>query len=97
MILNERETEEGLLVAVCDDDVLGETFDDGDVSLTVTEEFYAGDTVDADAVVESLTRCDVANIVGTEAVGVAVEAGIIDEATVLDVGDTRHAQLLQLR
>ena len=96
MILNERETEEGLLVAVCDDGLLGETFEEGEISLTVTEEFYAGESVDEEAVVDSLTRCDVANIVGTEAVGVAVEAGIVEEANVLDVGETRHAQLLWL-
>ena len=35
MLLNERDTDEGLLVSVCDPDVLGETFEDGDVSLTV--------------------------------------------------------------
>ena len=96
MILRERKTEEGLLVAVCDDDVLGETFENGDVSLTVNEEFYGGDEADEDDVVESLSRAQVANIVGTRAVDVAVEAGIIEEATVLEVDGTRHAQLVRL-
>jgi len=94
MILNERETEEGVLVAVCDDGLLGETFEEGELSLTVTEEFYGGESVDEETVVDSLTRCDVANIVGTRAVSVAVEAGLVEETNVLDVGDTRHAQLL---
>ena len=96
MIVNERQTEEGLLVAVCDSDVLGETFEEGQFSLTVTEEFYGGDEVDEGAVVESLARADVANIVGTRAVALAVEEGIIDEANVLEVGGTRHAQLLRM-
>ena len=100
MILRERTTEQGLMVAVCDRDVLGETFENGHVSLTVSEDFYAGDEADADAgesaVVESLSRAQVANIVGERAVAVAVEAGIIDAANVLDVGGTRHAQLVRL-
>lgn len=96
MILRERETPQGLLVSVCDRDVLGETFEDGEVSLTVEAAFYDGDRVDADAVVESLKRADVANLVGTRSVAVAVEAGIIDEANVLDIGETRHAQYLRL-
>ncbi|SDR29003.1 DUF424 domain-containing protein [Natronobacterium texcoconense] len=96
MIVNERETQEGLLVAVCDADVLGETFESEDISLTVTEEFYGGDEADEDAVVDSLARADVANIVGTKAVDLAVEEGFIDEANVLEVGSTRHAQLLRL-
>ncbi|QCS44133.1 DUF424 domain-containing protein [Natrinema versiforme] len=96
MIVNERETQEGLLVAVCDEDVLGETFEEGELSLTVTEEFYGGDAVDEDAVVESLSRAAVANIVGTRAVELAVEEGFVDEANVLEVDQTLHAQLLRM-
>ena len=99
MLLRERETERGLLVSVCDPDLVGETFEDGEISLTVEESFYAGENAveaDADAVIEGLRRASVANLVGEESVGVAVEAGLIDEATVLEVGETRHAQLLQI-
>ncbi|MFC6864064.1 DUF424 domain-containing protein [Halomicroarcula sp. GCM10025817] len=96
MILNERETNEGLLVSVCDPDVMGETFEDGPVTLTVDEAFYGGDEVDEQTVVDSLARCSVANIVGEQAVDVAVEHGFVDEENVLDVAGTRHAQLLWL-
>ena len=96
MLIRERDTPEGLLVAVCDADCLGETYERGDVSLTVTEEFYGGDEADAEAVVDSLTRASVANLVGERCVTVAVEAGIVDEERVLDLEDTRHAQLLWL-
>jgi hypothetical protein len=94
MILNERDTEEGLLVSVCDDGLIGETFDDGEVSLTVSEEFYGGESVDTERVRESLLRCDVANIVGTDSVALAIEAGVVEEGNVLDVDGTRHAQVL---
>ncbi|WP_255194551.1 DUF424 domain-containing protein [Natronobeatus ordinarius] len=96
MIVSERETEKGLLVTVCDADVLGETFEEGELSLTVTEEFYGGDEVDEGAVVDSLARATIANIVGTRAVDLAIEADVIDEECVLELGATRHAQLLRL-
>jgi hypothetical protein len=96
MILRERETEEGLLVAVCDDDVLGETFEDGAVSLTVTEEFYGGEQADATDVVDSLSRAAVANLVGTETVALAIEEGFVDEENVLELDATRHAQFLRM-
>ncbi|WP_410766021.1 DUF424 domain-containing protein [Haloferax sp. DFSO60] len=100
MLLRERETPEGLLVSVCDSDCLGETYTDGGVSLDVTEDFYGGDDAedaDTDAVVDSLNRATVANIVGEEAVSVAIDAGLVDEETVLEVDGTLHAQLLWLR
>jgi len=99
MLLRERETPKGTLVSVCDPDCLGETYEDGPVTLTVSEEFYGGDDaveVDAEAVVAGLHRAQVANIVGTESVAVAVEAGIVDEEAVLEFEETRHAQLLWL-
>lgn len=100
MLLRERETPEGLLVSVCDPDCLGETYENGKVSLTVTEDFYGGDEAedaDEDAVVDSLHRATVANLVGEETVRVAIEAGVVDEETVLELEGTLHAQLLWLR
>lgn len=96
MILNEHDTEEGLLVSVCDRDVIGETFEEGEISLTVEEEFYGGDEVDESAVVDSLARAQVANLVGTRTVEVAVEHGFVEETNVLDIGRTRHAQFLRM-
>jgi hypothetical protein len=99
LLLTERRTPEGLLVAVCDDDCVGNTYEDGDVSLTVTESFYAGEDAvkaDVEAVVEALGRATTANIVGENAVAAAVNAGLVEEANVLDLDGTRHAQLLRL-
>lgn len=96
MILRERETPEGLLVSACDSGLLGETFEDGDVSLTVTEEFYGGDPAPAEEVVESLQRATVANLVGVEVVALAIEHGFVEERQVLDIDGTRHAQMLRM-
>ena len=95
-VVTERETPEGLLVSVCDRDVLGETFENGQVSLSVDESFYGGDAAEAGDVVDSLSRATVANIVGTRSVELAIEHGFVDETTVLEVGGTHHAQVLRL-
>jgi hypothetical protein len=94
--VTEYDTDQGLLVAVCDRDILGDTFENGDVSLSVTEEFYGDEAVDRETARASLARADVANIVGDVAVDLAIEAGFVAEENVLEVGATRHAQLLRL-
>ncbi|AGB14986.1 hypothetical protein Halru_0342 [Halovivax ruber XH-70] len=96
VVCTKRETPEGTLVAVCDADILGETFEDGAVSLTVTEDFYGTEPVEPAAARDALVRADVANIVGHEAVELAIEVGIVDEANVLDVGATVHAQSVRM-
>ncbi|MFB6070656.1 MAG: DUF424 domain-containing protein [Halanaeroarchaeum sp.] len=95
MIVTERRTDQGLLVTVCDSDVLGETFEEGDVSLTVTEDFYGGEPRDEEDVVESLGRASVANLVGREVVELALDEGYVEEDNVLDIDSTLHAQFLR--
>ncbi|ERH12706.1 MAG: hypothetical protein J07HB67_01732 [halophilic archaeon J07HB67] len=43
VVVTVRETAEGTLVAAADVDCLGETYEDGAVSLTVEESFYDGE------------------------------------------------------
>ena len=96
LLLNERETPKGRLVSVCDADVLGESFENGSASLTVDPAFYDGSVADPQAVVDSLAACDVANLVGSRAVALAIDQGFVEEANVLEFDGTRHAQLLWL-
>lgn len=96
LLLSERETPEGVVVAVCDADLLGETYEAGRVSLTVTEEFYGGDPASDEAVAAALGRAKTANIVGESAVAAAVEAGFVDPENVLELDGTVHAQYVRL-
>jgi hypothetical protein len=96
MLLRERSTPEGLLVSVCDAEVLGETFENGDLSLTVDPEFYDGEEADGEAVAASLAEAAVANLVGTESVGTAIEHGFVEEGNVLEFEETLHAQYLRM-
>jgi len=96
MIVSERQTDQGLLVTACDPDVLGETFEDGPVSIEVSEDFYGGEPVESETVVDALSRASIANLVGTDVVELAIEEGFVDEERVLEVETTLHAQYLHL-
>lgn len=96
LLLSERETPEGVIVAVCDEATLGESYANGRVSLTVTEEFYGGEVADAEEVVAALARAETANLVGEEAVETAIDGGFVDPENVLDLNGTVHAQYVRL-
>jgi hypothetical protein len=96
MIVNERQTPKGLLVSVCDREILGETFENGDVSITVNEEFYGGEEVGKSAVETTLARASVGNLVGERSVALAIEQGHVAEANVLDIDGIPHAQFLRM-
>ena len=96
MILRERETPKGLLVSVCDRDVLGETFENGEVSITVTEEFYGGEEAGEERVATTLARASVGNLVGERSVSLAIDRGYVEEGNVLDIDGVPHAQFLRM-
>lgn len=97
LLVTERETGEGTLVSICDIECLGETYEEGAISLTVTEEFYGGDEaeeLDSETAMNRLRGADTANLVGEECVTAALEAGIVNEGGVLEVEETLHAQVV---
>ena len=59
-----------LVLALCDKDIFGSKFEEGDVVLDCTSAFYDGEETSDEDVVELLGQCAHANVVGAHAVRV---------------------------
>ena len=96
VLVTTRDTPEGTLVAVCDPDCVGETYEDGRVSLTVSASFYEAEAerLSKEEAMTQLAAADTANLVGERSVEAAVDAGIVDPDTVLEIEETLHAQVV---
>ncbi len=57
-------TPDAVLVNVCDEDLLGKVFREGDVVLRITKGFYGGELVDEERVVEIIRQGDIVSLVG---------------------------------
>tara|TARA_Y100000310_G_scaffold345251_1_gene463128 strand:- start:4570 stop:4839 length:270 start_codon:yes stop_codon:yes gene_type:complete len=79
------------VVAICDEDIVGKTFGD----FKVSEAFYKGELVGLEEVKKILKEEGNFNLVGEEIVKVAVELGVLDEKSVVDVG-VKHGQIYYL-
>ena len=71
------------VVAICDDNLLSKTFQEGIKQLQITESFYKGEKMNKVEVI-SLMRYEFKssstfNIVGKESIKVAIESGIIEK------------------
>ncbi|KUE73444.1 hypothetical protein AUQ37_02070 [Candidatus Methanomethylophilus sp. 1R26] len=84
------------IIAVCDEEVLGKTFAEGKLHITVNEGFYGGDLIDEAELRSRFEAFTILNIAGNRAVDIAVEMGIIDRGAVLEIGGIRHAQAVTL-
>ena len=85
-----------LLVAACDSDVIGQTFKEGNLRIHVSEEFYGGDLMEEDTLLNRLEMATVANLVGEEVVALAVRHGFVDPDCVLVIDGVPHAQMARM-
>ncbi len=85
-----------VLVAVCDSDIVGKTFREGDLKIEVKESFYGEREVGEEEVKRALRMATIANITGRRAVELAIKIGIVDKENVLKIGECWHAQMVVL-
>ncbi len=96
MYIKKYETDGHLVVAVCDEDILGKKFVEGNLMLKLDECFYKGEKGSSDDVKDALLCATIANIAGTRSIACAVECGCIDPDTVIYIDGIPHAQMVQI-
>ncbi|NPA86770.1 MAG: DUF424 family protein [Candidatus Diapherotrites archaeon] len=69
-------TPEGVLVNVCDEDLLEKEFREGEIILRVPKHFYGEELVERERVEAALREGDIISLVGEESIAVAVELGM---------------------
>ena len=79
-----------VVLAVCDEDVIGTTLEGDGRRIVVHETFFKGSSVDEETLVEWMKSARSMNIIGNQAVDVAVRAGYADPEDVFEVGGVRY-------
>ncbi|MDF0592693.1 DUF424 family protein [Methanotrichaceae archaeon M04Ac] len=85
-----------VMVAVCDRDLLGKTFDEGELSLSVEPSFFGEEEATAREVAEALAGATIANMVGERAVACAIETDSIEDENVLRICGVPCAQMVRM-
>jgi len=86
------------VVAICDSELLGEKFEEGERILEVRESFFNGEEKNEGEIIElmkELSKEDATfNIVGEKSVNAALKAGIINEEGIKKVKEVPFALVL---
>ncbi len=85
-----------VILAVCDESILGETFRGDGLKIEVSEGFYGGDIVSEEEVRNAFRNFTMLNIVGNEIVEFAIAEGIIHPDNVIVIGGIKHAQAVMM-
>ena len=86
------------IIAVCDSDLIGRKFEEGNMQLEVDEQFYGGDEMSESQIIKLLrerAREDSCfNFVGKASINLAIKAGVIEKDKVIEVQGIQHAMTL---
>jgi hypothetical protein len=93
---NLRKCGEYVLLATCDEELLGETLKHGKLVFTVREEFYKGPKMPVEDAVELMKESSVVNMIGANIVQKAIEKGLVHPEAVLNICGVPHAQIVKI-
>lgn len=93
-----HENPRGRVVAVCDKTLLGKIFREGEQTLDLKKyaAFYKGDEVDEKEVMKKLKKFSSLNLVGRDAVELAIRAGIVLRSQVREVAKVPQVQVYKI-
>ena len=95
MMAKKHEHSMGSVLAVCDKDLLGKTFEEGNICFTVSEKFYGGKEVTEKELLEMWEESSSINMFGNKCVGIMQKKGLVGEKALLIKG-IKHIQAYKL-
>jgi len=83
-----------VLLAACDEEVAGKTFEDDKAKITVSRSFYCDTLCDEAELVAKMRTATIINLAGNRCVEIAVKNGFVKLDGVLRIGGIAHAQIV---
>ena len=81
------------VVALCDSDLIGKEFEEGEKYLKVSERFYEGEEISEEDIRNVFKGVNNLNMVGKEVIDFALKEGFINEEDVMTIQGVPYAQV----
>ncbi len=94
MLVKIHKREGRTIVAVCDADLIGRKFAEGDRQLDLASDFYKGEEREEKEVGDLIRNADIVNLVGPEAVKIGLQEEVITQDHVITIAGIPHAQAI---
>lgn len=84
------------VIALCDENILGMTFEDGDLRLKVSEIFYKGDLLNIEELKEFIQEYTSLNAIGENIINELIKLGNINANKILKVKGVPYAMVFEI-
>ncbi|HEV51059.1 MAG TPA: DUF424 family protein [Thermoprotei archaeon] len=92
--IGRHESENGLVIGLCDASILGKTISCSETSLFVDPRFYGGSLINEDQLEDAFRSAYVINILGNDAVKACEAKNLIKKDSARSICGILHVQLL---
>jgi uncharacterized protein len=96
MYVKKHESGDRIIFAICDEDLVGKKFSEGDLMLDVSEQFYKGEKKTNAEVKEILASAFNINLVGKKTIDFALKLGILNKDSIIFIDGVPHAQIIDV-
>lgn len=91
MIVKIHQNKDNKILAICDKNLLGKKFFDGELQLEVNE-FYNGEEMREEKILEELKDANIVCLIGEESIKFGLKHKLISEGNIIKVKGVPHAQ-----
>ena len=92
MYAKKHETQYQTILAVCDKEHIGKTFEEGEICFTASERFYKGEEVTPEELEKLFDEAQSVNLFGDKCVDIAIKKGLVSEKSARKIKGIKHAQ-----
>ena len=82
------------LLAICDNDLIGKKFEEKNLQLDLTVDFYKGEEKSEKELIELIKDSYIVNIVGKKSINLAIKLGIVNKKNIIKIKNIPHAQTI---
>lgn len=95
MIVKIHKTEDKrMLLVVCDKELLGQKFEEGNQQLNLAAEFYNGESKTSKEVADLMRNCYMMNLVGARSIKLALDEDLINKDNIKTISEIPYAQVV---
>ena len=93
MLVKIHSSNNSLVIAICDKDLIGKTLKDKNLTLKVSEHFYKGKDLNEEEVLKIINKASNINILGKKSISFALKNKLIKKEDIIKVQNAPHAQI----
>lgn len=85
-----------MILAVCDEDLIGKTLDNNGIPFRISESFYGGPLMGPDELIGLYKQVSNINVIGKNAVSLLVSRGLVNVDEIIMIDGIEHVQVFRV-